>query len=1069
MPCFYCGKRVSRVRQITDADFCSDEHRRRYHALTRSAFDRLLKSGRQNAELDVYPEVERPAKRGVQAASVAQAPPTRPVLEPPAAVGGFFPLRQPRAAKGHSRAAEPVLLDLPSFVARTSEPAQETLAVNLSSSRGSFKTVEQRIPEAPMIVGRPGPLSFHCPLDAVPIGGGRALPRPNLQPLCTGGVLAPRLVEAGLLDGVGAPGALHNRAFPAASGAAEFPSNRSESRVHLQSTVSPTRGSAATGYLTLPAPQPVQPALRGTEMAEICLDTESIFRPRALRCSESRRERPRRVPWATRRPAAPGRAAVLPRGGDRQAIHILPELTASVPVFGRLTAARAAFYGYPAAAKPGLTESPARFADFSATGVEFPSGPAMSQISRVLAQWPLLPIPTVAARNDAQQWSVIGPLFGGPVSLTEFPTLHVQALAPQFAAPRPAISSELPRPAAPQQITRLAAAPVSGPASALLPSLYAATPAWALPSGLPSAQSPLPRRPQPCAARILEGSEIVASTALRLLDLPVPAARAQAGPGLQSLLGMALPEARALNARVWIAPQAPVRVATILPNSPAPAQGAHELLPLPQIQSGMSMERGEMPAWKSAMVEIAARGASLPIGIPAPARPLSLAVPAEIRKYQAPQAGGFPRMAAATVPASKQEMELPNSGAVAGAHELAGAFSRPLENRSVNREFARRIAEWQAFEPRNAESLSPATSAATSGWRQTQAARFLSGAEPAPRAGAADPLSQSAPTEFAIPAALRPGITAYAPGLGEARVTKLPPPAVRDDPKTVQWKMRSAAATRLSGRSSRLPVFHATVEKAHMPCGAFAYLQNEDRDDSRTITPGLPRAATAPGPRYPQSGCVLRFCGGLDFAELMPLSAGPCPGAAPAVISFGEFPFQPDLFVVASGIKLHRADFDAIRGSTETRWRGTLKTASGLFRGVMMFTLAIIALSLALMGCTANGGTLRQDMQSRAAVYLEQDFSQDLDGWYGARDWAKTWLRVPAGGYAVVGRLALHRPSQEYADYRARVPRPGGQPRDRLGLQGRRSPELLCDRSRCDQTWADADDGADTLPGNRGT
>jgi hypothetical protein len=136
------------------------------------------------------------------------------------------------------------------------------------------------------------------------------------------------------------------------------------------------------------------------------------------------------------------------------------------------------------------------------------------------------------------------------------------------------------------------------------------------------------------------------------------------------------------------------------------------------------------------------------------------------------------------------------------------------------------------------------------------------------------------------------------------------------------------------------------------------------------------------------------------------------------VISFGEFPFQPDLFVVASGTKLHRIDFDAIRGSTETRWRGTLKTASGLFRGVMMFTLAIIALSLALMGCTANGGTLRQDMQSRAAVNVEQDFSQDLDGWYGARNWAKTWLRVPAEGYAVVGRLALHRPSQEYADYR---------------------------------------------------
>ncbi|MGA2436489.1 MAG: hypothetical protein ABSG25_14535, partial [Bryobacteraceae bacterium] len=41
MPCFYCGKRVSLVRQLNDADFCSDEHRRLYRELTRSALSRL--------------------------------------------------------------------------------------------------------------------------------------------------------------------------------------------------------------------------------------------------------------------------------------------------------------------------------------------------------------------------------------------------------------------------------------------------------------------------------------------------------------------------------------------------------------------------------------------------------------------------------------------------------------------------------------------------------------------------------------------------------------------------------------------------------------------------------------------------------------------------------------------------------------------------------------------------------------------------------------------------------------------------------------------------------------------
>lgn len=44
MPCFYCGKRVSLVRQLNDPDFCSDEHRARYHDLTRLALGRLLET-----------------------------------------------------------------------------------------------------------------------------------------------------------------------------------------------------------------------------------------------------------------------------------------------------------------------------------------------------------------------------------------------------------------------------------------------------------------------------------------------------------------------------------------------------------------------------------------------------------------------------------------------------------------------------------------------------------------------------------------------------------------------------------------------------------------------------------------------------------------------------------------------------------------------------------------------------------------------------------------------------------------------------------------------------------------
>jgi hypothetical protein len=41
MSCFYCGKRVSLVRKRTDADFCCEEHREKYHARTRRGIEAL--------------------------------------------------------------------------------------------------------------------------------------------------------------------------------------------------------------------------------------------------------------------------------------------------------------------------------------------------------------------------------------------------------------------------------------------------------------------------------------------------------------------------------------------------------------------------------------------------------------------------------------------------------------------------------------------------------------------------------------------------------------------------------------------------------------------------------------------------------------------------------------------------------------------------------------------------------------------------------------------------------------------------------------------------------------------
>ncbi len=196
MPCFYCGKRVSRVRQINDADFCSDEHRERFHALTRSAFNRLLESPERTAAPVVHPEVEYPAgqrRHPTEVASVAQEPATRSwehsqpkaarAFEMPPAVDHFAACRlEPMEAEKQPEFAEPEL-SLLDFQGNTSEPAQDTLGVRLSASKSAEDTIEaiaRRMPEMPLIVARPGPLSSTCSVEAALTSGGRALPRPIL-------------------------------------------------------------------------------------------------------------------------------------------------------------------------------------------------------------------------------------------------------------------------------------------------------------------------------------------------------------------------------------------------------------------------------------------------------------------------------------------------------------------------------------------------------------------------------------------------------------------------------------------------------------------------------------------------------------------------------------------------------------------------------------------------------------------------------------------------------------------------------------------------------------------------
>lgn len=103
MPCFYCGKRVSIVRQLTDADFCSDEHREKYHELTRMALNRLVESSEQDAA------PTRRQSKGYAAAAVEEPPPARvesPEPEPPIQ-------REPEVRPFRSRRPSPVVIVTP--------------------------------------------------------------------------------------------------------------------------------------------------------------------------------------------------------------------------------------------------------------------------------------------------------------------------------------------------------------------------------------------------------------------------------------------------------------------------------------------------------------------------------------------------------------------------------------------------------------------------------------------------------------------------------------------------------------------------------------------------------------------------------------------------------------------------------------------------------------------------------------------------------------------------------------------------------------------------------------------
>jgi hypothetical protein len=383
---------------------------------------------------------------------------------------------------------------------------------------------------------------------------------------------------------------------------------------------------------------------------------------------------------------------------------------------------------------------------------------------------------------------------------------------------------------------------------------------------------------------------------------------------------------------------------------------------------------------------------------------------------------GAPKPSAASVEAvSTQPLELAGAQPLVFAHPLAPSKAAAERIRPVNYSVPRTLPAWEPYgrESSVVEFSSIQARAIGACWPTRTSFQFATEPERPAKAGRATKADPRIFAEFAVPPAREPESAVNRPALGSAPVTRVAAPRLREDAATAQTTVRLTPLFRPHRHPSRLPVFHTTVEKAHMPSGAFHYVEFEDwdRDDAKTANRATSLPATLVEPWIPEAAFALRARESLDGAALAAVDAGPYPGVAAPAGPRPEQPFAIDFVILASGAELVKMDFEAIAETGAPRWRSALKNASGLFRGVMLILPCLIVLGTLASGCAAKGGSLKETIQNRAAVHMEHDFSTSLDGWYGGPDWAKSWSR-DAAGFVRAGQLALYRPSQQLSNYR---------------------------------------------------
>ena len=380
---------------------------------------------------------------------------------------------------------------------------------------------------------------------------------------------------------------------------------------------------------------------------------------------------------------------------------------------------------------------------------------------------------------------------------------------------------------------------------------------------------------------------------------------------------------------------------------------------------------------------------------------------------------GAPRPATSTVVAEgSQPVELAGAQTLAFAHPLPPSKFSVVVLRGSNRAAKPVPAGWEAYgrESSVIEHASIQSRASGMRWPSATSFQFVKAPDGAARAGRATKADAHAAAEFAVPAVREPELAGYALALGSSPASKIAAPVARQDAATTRATVHLEPLERSHRHPSRLPVFHDTVEKAHMPSGVFNTVEFEDWDDEGTMICRAPFEAFAVEPWIPAVDYEPRSRNLLDEPQLAPVGGGPRTGVDTPAAGHGEQPFAFEIVVPGSGAELDKMDFESIAESSSPRWRSALKSASGLFRGMLMVVCAI-ALGTSLTGCAGRNSSLKESIRGRAAIHMEHDFSKGLDGWYGADGWDQSWSSSPSG-FVGAGQLALYRPSHTLSDYR---------------------------------------------------